>query len=94
MDLELQSFPHLAGSTAHSTSRTYEMDAALALAKRAGLAACRKGCASVLKTHSSKEMVLGGLNSRYRYLRVSASQKDCILSSLVGGTTPTSTTPE
>ena len=58
------------------------------------VAPSRNGWASVLKTQSLSGMVLLGLNSRYRYLRVSASQKDCILSSFWGGTMPTSTTPE
>lgn len=57
------------------------------------LACNAKGCASVLKTHSSSDMVLGGLKSRYKYLRVSANQKDCILLSCAGGITPTSLTP-
>ena len=35
----------------------------------------------------------GGLKSRYKYLSVSANQKDCILLSCAGGITPTSVTP-
>lgn len=39
----------------------------------------RNGWASVLKTHSSKDMTDGGENRRYRYLRVSARKKLCIM---------------
>lgn len=41
-----------------------------------------RGWASVLNTHSSKEMTDGGENRRYRYLRVSARKKLCIKLSL------------
>ncbi len=39
----------------------------------------RKGWASVLKTHSSSGITDDGENSRYKYLRVSARKKLCIL---------------
>merc|ERR1712086_857480 len=52
------------------------------------------GCASVLKTHSSRDMTLSSQKIKYRYLSVSARKKLCCTSSCVVCSLATSLMPQ